>query len=216
MSENLKQIINAFNKRLKDVEKTQKYKIYTSWFGTEPNFKKAGKNNTCSQGYTFIRDHNRDGFCLKCPSGKKFNHGTCGNKNRPFAIKKPSCPNNTTLIWNSTCADNNYKTLVKMGGIVTTLPSCPSGSTVHAFRGRYVCASCPPEYTGISQDGYCMTPSEVKNDKEFRNESVNYKSIKLANESFENVKKCEYNDYAPLLIFIILLLAVILCLKYNF
>jgi hypothetical protein len=34
-------------------------------------------------------------------------------------------------------------------------------------------------------------------------------------QNFENVEKYENNDYAPLLIFIILLLAVILCLKYN-
>jgi hypothetical protein len=216
MSGNLKQTINEFNNRLKNVRKTQKYKIYTSWLGdSDPNVQTAGQNNTCSRGYTFIRDYNRDGSCLKCPSGKKLNLFSCHNKNRPFAIKKPSCPNNTTLIYNATCADNKYKSQ-REDDIVTTPPSCPSGSTVHVFRGAYVCASCPSGYTGISQTGYCMTPSEVKNDTELRNESVYYKSIKLANESFENVKKCENNDYAPLLIFIILLLAVILCLKYNF
>jgi len=213
MSENLKQIINVFNNRLEDVKKTQKYKIYTSWFNdTEPNIQKAGQNNTCSRGYAFIRDHNRDGSCLKCPRGEKFNLFNCDNKNRPFAIKKPSCPNNTTLIYNATCADNKYKTLVRRNGLVTTPPSCPSGSTVQVFRGAYVCASCPPGYTGISQDGYCMTPSEVENDVEVYDPPVYYKSIQFANEPFENV---ENNDYAPLLIFIILLLAVILCLKYN-
>ena len=37
-------------------------------------------------------------------------------------------------------------------------------------------------------------------------------TTRLVMEPFENVEKCENNDYAPLLIFIILLLAVILCL----
>jgi hypothetical protein len=216
MSENLKQIINAFNNRLEDVKKTQKYKIYHSIFrGTNPNVQTAGQNNTCSRGYTFIRNHNRDGFCLKCPRGGKLNSGGCDNQNRPFAIKKPSCPNNTTLIYNTTCANNKYKS-DRDDNIVTTPPSCPSGSTVHVFRGLYVCASCPPGYTGISQNGYCMTSSEVENDEEFfHDERLYYKNIKRANEPFENVKKCKNNDYVPLLIFIILLLAVILCLKYN-
>jgi len=35
-------------------------------------------------------------------------------------------------------------------------------------------------------------------------------------ERFQNVEKCENNDYTPLLILIILLFAVIFCLKYNF
>jgi hypothetical protein len=35
-------------------------------------------------------------------------------------------------------------------------------------------------------------------------------------ERFQNVEKCENNDYTSLLILIILLLAVIFCLKYNF
>jgi len=44
---------------------------------------------------------------------------------------------------------------------------------------------------------------------------INYMNEKINSERFQNVEKCENNDYAPLLILIILLLAVILCFKYK-
>jgi cytochrome c-type biogenesis protein CcmH/NrfG len=77
-------------------------------------------------------------------------------------------------------------------------------------------------FTNSDCKKYTYSPSlemcKLSNEYGILSKSENLKAewtTRLVMEPFENVKKCKNNDYAPLLIFIILLLAVILCLKYN-